>query len=317
MTGADGFVGEHLVRRLVEERGSVVGAIHGTAPRLRILDASVKDAVEWRPLELRDAESVRRLAREVRPDEVVHLAGIASGVRSRQQPAATLEVNVVGTHTLLDALAGTVPGARVLSVGTGNAYGHPVADRPLREDDPLRPRGPYATSKACQEVVALEFARTGRLHVVATRSFGHTGPGQRPPYVVPDWAHQLLDRSAGPEGPVVHVGRLDLERDFCDVRDVVRAYDALLTSAPSGSVYNVCSGVAVSLSRVLELTAQAAGVPEPSVRVSPERERTDEPRRVVGDPRRLRALTGWEPMWPLESTIADLVSEMSTSGVAA
>lgn len=314
VTGADGFVGQHLLAHLLDLGHEAAGTHFEKEPRLRTLSSEQAEAVKWQRMDLRDPDTVARTVEAIRPEAVVHLAGVASSVQAFRQPQLAYQVNVLGTRTLLQNLAEAAgPGVfpRTVIAGSGDAYGAAAREGlPLREDRPLRPLGPYPASKAAQEMVALEFGLTGRLRVVVARAFNHTGPGQRPPYVVPDWAAQLLHARKGTEGSfTLKVGNLGVRRDFCDVRDVARAYALLLGAGESGDVVNVCSGRAVSMEEILDLLREATGVAF-GTETDPERVREDEVREFRGSFERLRALTGWEPAIPLSDTVADLVAEL-------
>ena len=146
---------------------------------------------------------------------------------------------------------------------------------------------------------------------VVARAFPHIGPGQDERFAVGSWTAQLA-RLRAEGGGTLRVGDLDVERDLTDVRDVCRAY-RLLLDAPAG-VYNVCSGRAVPLRRVVELLVEASGVPV-TVERDDERLRPAEVRVLAGDPSKLRAATGWEPRIPLEQTLVDALRAASAAEV--
>ena len=186
-------------------------------------------------------------------------------------------------------------------------------DLPLRESAPARPRSAYGRSKLLQEQTALTDGRDRGVAVAVTRSFNHTGPGQRPEFVAPALARRILAARAEGRSDIV-VGNIDVRRDFSDVRDVVRAYRLLLEglaagTVPTGTVVNVASGRSVSIREVIALLADLVGVTvEP--RVDPALVRVDDPPELVGDISLLRTLTGWEPRIPLRQTLADLVASL-------
>jgi GDP-4-dehydro-6-deoxy-D-mannose reductase len=314
VTGADGFVGQHLVAALSGRGERVVGGIRGARPDLTTLSSSVAESIRWVTFDLEDRRSVHSLVRVEPIDRVYHLGGLASAAKSITDPAPPFRVNVIGTLYLLEELAtlrdetGRVPA--ILIPGSGDVYGR-SADRlrPLTEDAPLEPLNAYAVSKASQEMLGLQYQRARGLPVVVARSFNHTGPGQRPPYVAPQFAHRLLElRRAGGAGRMP-VGDLEVRRDFTDVRDVVRAYIRLLDTGAPGTIYNVCSGRAIPVGRLLEILAEATGVwVEPEVRN--ERVRPGEPRVIVGSFERLERATDWRPEIELRRTLTDLVAAL-------
>jgi GDP-4-dehydro-6-deoxy-D-mannose reductase len=176
----------------------------------------------------------------------------------------------------------------------------------VAEDAPLRPQNPYAVSKAACDLLGAQYADAHGLRVVRTRTFNHAGPGQSEEYVVGTLTRQVAEAElAGASEAVVRVGNVDAARDFTDVRDVMRAYAALV-DLPAGA-YNVCSGRSVSVGSLVEMVGQAASV---SVRaeVDPKRVRAHEVPEIRGSADRLREATSWEPEIPLEQTLADALA---------
>ncbi|HSH44849.1 MAG TPA: GDP-mannose 4,6-dehydratase, partial [Longimicrobiales bacterium] len=265
VTGADGFVGQHVVRVLLDRGHQVVGGIHGDEPALSTLPREQASLVEWRPFDLSHGETVHDLVRTARPDALLHLAGVTSVSRSWRDPETTFQVNATGALHLLMAVrrlpAPAVP-RPVLLVGSGEVYGvDGTEEAPLREDRPTSPVNPYGASKAAQEAVATALGRGDAVRLIQTRSFQQIGPGQRATFVTVDWARQLLAiRDAGAD-PVLRVGNLDITRDFLDVTDAARAYVDLLEDSGTAGTFNVCSGRGTTLRRLLALLQEAVGVP--------------------------------------------------------
>ena len=194
VTGADGFVGRHLVEQLVEEGHELsAGCRPGGEPAEIWLTRKARERTTIVPLDVTDSTSVRSaLSRPL--DAVVHLAAVASGSEARQDPGRAWEVNAAGTARLVDAALalrgsdGVDP--LVLVVSSAEVYGDGPAT-PRVETDPLIPQSPYAASKVGSEVGALEAWRRAGLRVVIARAFPHTGPGQSLLYVVPAFIERL------------------------------------------------------------------------------------------------------------------------------
>ncbi len=306
VTGANGFAGGWLIRRLLADGHEVTGAVGGTefAP---VLDQAERARVAWVPLDLTDPGLVAEVA-AIPADAVVHLAAVSSVRESLAAPDRAWQVNALGTARLLHAL-----GERrraddadpvVLVVSSGEVYGR-GDPRPRREDDPVRPVSPYAASKAAAELAALETGRRSGLRVVVARAFPHTGPGQSAGFVVPSFAHRMrLARRRG--APAIKTGNLEPVRDLLDVRDVAEAYLGLLTAGTPGEIYNVASGTGVALEDLFDRMTALLGV-----RLLPERDqalaRAVEIPHLVGDPGRLRAATGWRPRRSLDETLRDVL----------
>ncbi len=303
ITGVAGFVGGHAVDflRAQAEVTEIVGLDSRPGGRSRSLGIEVRQA------DLEDAASVERALSGLRVDRIVHLAAQSSPQRSWEDPAGTLRTNLLGLLHLLEAVCSQGLSPRILVVGSVEEYGRVSAeDLPLDEDTPLRPATPYAASKVGQSYLALQYALGRGLHVVRTRTFHHTGPRRGAAFAESSFARQVAEAEAGRRPPVLEVGDLDVVRDFTDVRDVVAAYWALLEKAPSGEVYNVCSGRGVRLGEIVDELCRQARCPL-EVKVDPARMRKADVPALVGDPSRLQALTGWSPSVPLAVTLRDLL----------
>ncbi len=303
ITGAGGFVGRHLIAHLAAQSDAVLHA------------AIFEPVTSWTmpatpyPVDLRDAAAVRALVERVRPDGVFHLAAVADVGKSFEQPWAILENNLLSQVNLLEALRAFAPEARTLIVSSAEVYGAAGdASRALDEDTPFAPANPYSVSKAAQDMLGLEYFLAYQMPVLRARPFNHIGPGQVPGFVASDFASQIAAIEAGLREPVLYVGNLEAERDFTDVRDVVRAYRLILAKGEPGAVYNVCRGQAHSIQYLLDVllsysTAKIEVQPDPA-RLRP----VDVPRRV-GDASRLRAQTGWEPEIPFEQSLLDILTD--------
>jgi GDP-4-dehydro-6-deoxy-D-mannose reductase len=307
VTGADGFVGAWVLRRLLVAGDEVLGAMRAGSSPPALLTPSERQAVQWLSFDLADPASFRLLADQV-PDVVLHLAALASGSDARQDPGLAWNLNAAGSARLVDALARSRQAGtgdpRVLLVSSGEVYGD-QGPSPRVETDPLLPCNPYAASKVGAEIAGLETWRRTGLRVLIARPFTHTGPGQLDQYVAAAFAKRLaMIRRTG--APAVKVGNLDPVRDFLDVRDVVEAYLALLHRGQPGEVYNIGSGQGIALADLFQRLAAVVGV-----RAIPETDasliRGSDIRHLVGDASKLRAATGWAPRIPLEQTLRDLV----------
>jgi GDP-4-dehydro-6-deoxy-D-mannose reductase len=307
LTGATGFVGRHIAALLAEAHPGLelLGLVRpGGTPA-----SSLPSGVAAVHADLMDPAAVEAAVARARPDAIVHLAAQSSPARSWSDPAGTLATNVLGLVHLLQALRQLSLAPRVLVVGSSEEYGAaPPEALPLGEEAPLRPASPYAASKVAQSYVALQYHLAHGLPIVRTRTFHHTGPGRGEAFAESSFARQLAEIEAGRREPVIEVGNLDSVRDFTDVRDVARAYWALLNEGRPGEVYNVATGVGVRLRDILDRLVALARR-RVAVRVDPGRLRPADVPALVGDPSRLRAATGWEPRIPLERSLADLLDD--------
>jgi GDP-4-dehydro-6-deoxy-D-mannose reductase len=261
-------------------------------------------AAMWRDVELLDPRAVREALAELRPAAIYHCAGAAHVAESWEATAITLEINVLGTHHVLEADRRLGLGARILVPGSATVY--QASSAPLTESSALGPGSPYGVSKLAQEQLAVHAARDGQ-HVLVTRSFNHIGPRQAPSFAAASFARQIARIEAGLEPAALEVGNLDARRDLTDVRDTVRAYLALVQHGRPGRVYNVASGEARSMDEVLDALRRRATCAV-TVEIDPARYRPNDAPLVIGDATRLREETGWHPVISFDQTIDDLLA---------
>jgi GDP-4-dehydro-6-deoxy-D-mannose reductase len=298
VTGADGFVGRWVVKR-ARERGYQVraGVLPGT-----LVPPEWGDAVEVLAADITTAQGIARLA-ESAPDQVIHLAALASGSAARRDPALAWCINAGGTAALAEALARRA-GTRLLCVSTGEVYGRDHAG-PIPESARPAPCSPYAASKLGSEIAVTEVMHRTGLDAVIARPFPHTGPGQTSAFVLPALAERLRTaRRTGADR--IEAGDLSAVRDLLDVRDVADAYLMLLERGERGEVYNVARGTGFALHNALERMAAHLGVTV-QVTVRPDLLRPADVPVLIGDPARLVARTGWQPQYSYDQTLQDLV----------
>lgn len=302
VTGALGFVASHLAPALADAGHEVTGlSERGDAA----MPAGMRALI---PGDVLDAASLDEAVRRARPEWVVHLAGQSSAAVSFEKPVDTYRTNVLGTWGLLEAVRRHAPGARVLVVGSGEAYGPQPEGTRVAETAPFRPVSPYALSKAAADAAAGAMATRFGLDVIRTRSFGHTGPGQSPTFAIPSFARQIAAIEAGHGEPVLRVGNLNVTRDLTDVRDVVAAYIALLERGRSTAAYNVCRGSGIKLDEVARSLVRRARVPV-RIEVDPARVRPADLPYLVGDGGAIGSDAGWAPIIPFERTLDDVLAD--------
>jgi GDP-D-mannose dehydratase len=306
ITGFTGFVGSHLADYLVARGDAEVVGVHRWRSRLENVE-HLGDRVRRVECDVRDAAAVRRVLRDVRPDRIFHLAAQSYVPTSWLTPAETLGGNVLGQVNLFEAIRDLDLTPQVHIAGSSEEYGlvlpHEV---PIREESPLRPLSPYAVSKVAQDLLAYQYWKSYRLHVVRTRGFNHTGPRRGEVFVSSNFARQVAEIEKGHREPVVRVGNLDSIRDFTDVRDMVRAYWLALERGEAGEVYNICSGRGYSARQVLDILLDLANI-KVEVREDPVRMRPSDVPLLVGDGSKFRSVTGWKPTIPFEVTLKDLL----------
>jgi GDP-4-dehydro-6-deoxy-D-mannose reductase len=295
VTGASGFAGKWLCEHL----------------------SSSGDEVLEPTFDVTDHAAVAASFAELQPDAVYHLAGQANVGASWADPFTTFQVNAAGTlHVVQAALKlSTMP--RVLVIGSAEVYGTVGAeDLPVTESRPVRPTSPYAASKAAAEAVAIQAHLGSGLPVMVARSFNHIGPGQSDTFVVSALAKRVVVARRNGQ-TFIPVGNLSPKRDFTDVRDVMRAYRLIVTSGIPGTVYNVCSGVSISVGEVAELLVAldaATENKEPLVlQVDPALQRPVDVPELLGDPSLLQTHTGWVRSLSVSDTLSEVLDYWRTS----
>jgi GDP-4-dehydro-6-deoxy-D-mannose reductase len=297
VTGAAGFAGSHLLDELLRTNPSVAAWAN---PRGR--PGAADSRVHWSAVDLLDPDAVASAIAELRPSAVYHCAGVPHVAGSWGDPRRVLDVNVMGTHHVLEALARAGHPCPVLVTGSALIYRPSAA--PLTEDDPIGPSTPYGVSKLAQEMLAAR--APGLLPVYLARPFNHAGPRQSHDFVTSSFAKQIAEIEAGLSEPVLRVGNLASRRDITDVRDTVRAYRLIVERGVPRRPYNVCAGQAYRISDLLD-TLLGLSHARVTLEEDPARMRPSDIPTVLGDRSRIAAEIGWQPELPIERTLADLL----------
>jgi GDP-4-dehydro-6-deoxy-D-mannose reductase len=303
ITGINGFAGGHLAEHLVAAGWDLWGVARQPTLDLPQLNGQARVVVA----DLANLEQTSAALEAAQPDAIFHLAGQSNVPRSFEDPAGTLINNTLAELHLFQAVLRLHQNPLLLIVASNEIYGQVrPEDLPLDEDTPLRPVNPYAVSKATQDLLAYQYYASHRLRTIRLRAFNHIGPRQSERFVVSAFAAQIARIEAGLQEPVIRVGNLAAERDFTDVRDMVRAYGAAAQHGQVPLAYNIGSGRCVSIRWLLDtlLTFSARDI---AVEPDPTRMRPADVPRVVSDSRLFRRHTGWEPELSLERTLFDVL----------
>lgn len=303
ITGASGFVGGHLTRQIIEANPDA--ELHGTT----ITPIPNQAHITFHHLDLKDDKAVLALVEKIQPEQVYHLAAQASPRRSFAEPWETLENNILAQLNLTLACLKLTQQPRFLVISSAEIYGPTRPDQqPIIEDTPLKPTNPYGVSKVTQDMLGLQYFLSHHLPILRVRPFNHVGPGQSEGFVAVDFAIQIARIESGEQAPLMEVGNLAAQRDFSDVRDVVRAYRLVMEHGTAGEVYNVASGKPYSIQQVLDILRGYSAV-QIEVRTDPKRMMPIDVPIILGDATRLRAATGWQPSIPFEQTLLDVLND--------
>lgn len=314
VTGAAGFVGKWLSAALVQDGWSVTACAHSESDVHAAQSPGPWGSLQqisWKTGDIRDAEFIDGLF-ALQPDAIIHLAAVSHVQHATNSPALAWDVNLMASVRLLNAAnrlreAGTV-NPLVLLIGSAEQYGRQAADNmPLRESVPQSPLTVYGATKAAQEIAGLQAFHASGLRVIAARPFPHTGPGQGERFVLPALVARAEALRRSGSGAPMMTGNLTPVRDFLHVSDVVAAYIALLHSGRPGAVYNVASGLGLSVREVVERVLQRTGV-RAEIKEDPALVRAVDVPVLVGDAARLSADTGWKPTRGFDNILDDLLA---------
>ncbi len=304
ITGAGGFAGSHLTEFLLGQGQDVIALVRPQDDLSNLKHLLPRIRVERS--DIRDSTGVLQVLCETRPQRIYHLAALSSPTDSLRDPFVTYQVNLLGTLNLLSAWRQLEMECRFLYVSSAEVYGTDSSmSMPLKEDQPFRPANPYAASKAAGELLAFQFYMAHAFPIVRARPFNHTGPRQSAAYVCSSLARQIAEIEIGRRPPAITVGNLAIQRDFSDVRDIVRGYHLLLEKGRPGEVYQLCSGRPVSIESVVRVLSSIASKPV-QVAVDESKVRSQELPVLWGDRSKARDAVGWVPQYEFETTLRDL-----------
>jgi GDP-4-dehydro-6-deoxy-D-mannose reductase len=307
VTGVTGFAGGYLAEALLAHGKAEVFGLNrhaGWPPEL----AHLASQVGLRDCDLTDRDAVEAVLRDIKPQQVYHLAGYAQVGRSFQEADAAWSGNLTATRNLYEAVIRWGGRPRILFVGSGLIYGNPETDDAVQDEEtPLRPNNPYAASKAAADLASYQYCCHPGLDIVRARPFNQIGPRQSQQYAVANFARQLVAVQRRQVPPVLETGDLSPRRDLTDVRDVVAAYVLLMAKGRRGEAYNIASGQVVSmrdvLARLIALSGEAV-----EVRQRGDLLRATELTVARLDTSKLRRETGWEPCRTLDQTLTETLA---------
>lgn len=288
ITGANGFTGKFVKQSLLALGYKVTGL-------------GVERSLEENHLEvsLLDIESVRSVISKVLPDVVIHLGAISSVTHG--DVAEMYEVNVLGTRNLLRCLASEGCGQRsVILASSANVYGNSSIESISEIKSPL-PENDYAVSKLAMEYMARLWS--DKLPITITRPFNYTGRGQSVKFLVPKIVEHFKNRAE-----VIELGNVDVYRDFSDVRTVAWAYAQLAQNPAPSEVFNISSGVGVSITQIISTLEELTGH-QIKIKVNPEFIRAHEVKTLTGDSTRLWDHIGMPARISIKETLEWMLDE--------
>src|SRR5882762_1183921 len=302
VTGAEGFIGSHLVKFLQSKGWNVVGSYlqrgPSTFPKLPNL--------QFVQCDLRNGQRVTQLISRYQPTHIFHLGAQSLPTVSWADPVMTFESNVMGSLYLLEAARHSKRRPVIVSACSSAEYGNvPASAIPVKEEQPLKPLHPYGISKVCLDLLAREYFLDYKIPAVNIRLFNTTGPGKTSD-APSDFVRQLVRIKKGLQASVIEVGNLKPYRAFLDVQDTVRGFYLAAMKGKRGEAYNLCASKTYQIGELLHTAIRLSGV-KARIRPVPRLMRPSDERIIFGSAEKMRKDTGWRPLFRMEQTLRSML----------
>jgi len=303
VTGAEGFIGTHLVKFLVDKGWNVVagsrfcgGCSFSASPQLHLEQC-----------DLSNGQKVEQVFQKYDPTHVFHFGAQSLPTVSWADPVGTFQSNIMGSLHLFEAIRNRRKAPIVVSACSSAEYGNvPASAIPVKEEQPLHPLHPYGISKVCLDLLARQYFLDYKIPAVNIRLFNTTGPGKTND-APSDFVRQLVRIKKGLQEPVIEVGNLEPRRAFLDVEDTVQGFYLAAQKGKRGEAYNLCASETHEIGDLLKTAMRLSGV-KPEVRVAERLIRLSDERIIFGDTQKLQKDTGWKPRKSLEQTLGRMLA---------
>jgi GDP-4-dehydro-6-deoxy-D-mannose reductase len=302
VTGAEGFIGSHLVRFLQSKAWNVVGTYYLPSSAFQ----PEMHNLRFVRCDLRNGQRIAQILVEHQPTHIFHMAAQSLPTLSWEDPVGTFESNIMGSLNLLEAVRHTRRRPVVVSACSSAEYGHVAASSiPVIEEQPLRPLHPYGISKVCLELLARQYFLDYEIPTVNLRLFNTTGPGKTND-APSDFVRQLIRIKKGLQPPIIEVGNLQPHRAFLDVNDTVRGFYLAALKGRRGEAYNLCATKTYRIGELLSSAMRLSGIKAEVRQVSRLMRPSDE-RIIFGKTEKIRRDTGWKPVFSIGQTLGSML----------
>jgi GDP-4-dehydro-6-deoxy-D-mannose reductase len=302
VTGAEGFIGSHMVKYLQGRGWNVVGT-YGSEGSVSFPQLS---NLRFEQCDLRNGQRVTQILAQYQPTHIFHLGAQSLPTVSWADPVRTFESNIMGSLYLFEAVRRTKRPPVIVSACSSAEYGNvPASAIPVTEEQPLKPLHPYGISKLCLDLLAREYFLDYKIPAVNIRLFNTTGPGKTSD-APSDFVRQLVRIKKGLQAPVIEVGNLKPRRAFLDVQDTVRGFFLAAMKGKRGEAYNLCASRTHRIQEVLDTAIRLSGV-KAEIRPVSRLMRPSDEKIIFGSTKKFRKDTGWTARNSIEQTLQSML----------
>lgn len=301
--GGTSVFGERLVDLLLAKENTDLVV----ATSLLGEDKYSRNKLIWKELDLRDVELTNRVVKESLADVIFDFATQNSVGYSWDHPTETVDINVVGTINLLNAVRDFSEKSRLVIGGSGEEYGKlAFSELPVKEETNPNPNNIYGATKACQTMFAKLYHQAFGMDIVVLRTFYETSVDQDERFAISSFCKQFAEIEKGIKKPIIDAGNVCNIRDFTDVTDIVSAFDLVSQYGKSGEIYNAARGKAITLLDIIKILTDITGI-ETEIKMNSIRVRPMDSPAMVANVQKIKEDCGWTAKRPIEETIGGIL----------